>query len=215
MVSTISTVPKPIVYYDYVPVAIFAAMIAWVAADPDVNMVQAAMAAAALNVFGGWVDAKLAVSYVPWDLMLLIGSMLGVSRAITNSGLAEFIADGVKNAGFGPQTALFFVYAVTNIMTELTTNNAAAGLIFPIAVGVAEKLEVSYQPYVFGVMCAASASFMTPIGYQTNMMVWGPGGYKFLDFTKIGAPLSAIYMVCCCVLIPIIWPFDKGPMGFE
>mmetsp|Transcript_23543 Transcript_23543/g.56159 ORF Transcript_23543/g.56159 Transcript_23543/m.56159 type:complete len:821 (+) Transcript_23543:120-2582(+) len=215
MVTTLGHVPKRITLYDYVPVLIFAGMIAWVAADQSINMVQAAMAATALVVLGGWVDARKAVGLIPWDLLVLIASMLGISRALETSGLADFIAQGVQNAGLGPRGALFLVFAVTTTVTEILSNNAAAGLIFPIAITVAKRYGVSYMPFMIAIMCAASASFMTPIGYQTNMMVWGPGGYKFLDFTKIGAPLSAIYMVCCCVLIPIIWPFDKGPMGFE
>eukprot|EP00961_Rhodomonas_salina_P303300 3941185-Rhodomonas_salina.5 len=174
MVSTIGKVPKPITYYDYVPAAIFAAMIAWVAADDSINMVQGAMAAAALNVLGGWIDPKLAVSYVPWELLLLIGSMLGMSQAITTSGLAELVANAVKNSGVEPGGALFLIYAATTIMTELTTNNAAAGLIFPIAVEVAQKLGVSYMPFMISVMFAASASFLTPIGYQTNMVPYSP-----------------------------------------
>jgi len=198
MITRLGAVPPGIRLWDYIPVAIFAAMITWVALDDNVNMVQAAMAAAAFNIFGGWVDAKGAVSLVPWDLLLLIGSMLGLSHAIDESGLADMIGDAIKEAGIGAHASLFLVYGITNVLTELTTNNAAAGLIFPISVKMSSKIGVSYMPFFFCVMCAASASFMTPIGYQTNLMVWGPGGYKFTDFTKIGAPLS------------MVWPPDHG-----
>eukprot|EP00283_Hemiselmis_rufescens_P021007 CAMPEP_0173438824 /NCGR_PEP_ID=MMETSP1357-20121228/20619_1 /TAXON_ID=77926 /ORGANISM="Hemiselmis rufescens, Strain PCC563" /LENGTH=387 /DNA_ID=CAMNT_0014404145 /DNA_START=1 /DNA_END=1164 /DNA_ORIENTATION=- len=209
LVQTLGDTPRPVRLYDYFPLVVFLAMIIIIVTVEGMSMLQAAMSAAAFLVVGGWVDAKKATTYVPWDLMLLIGSMLGVSRSITESGLADTIGKGVKDAGMSPQATLFFLFAITQVMTEFTTNNAAAGLIFPIALSVAERLGVSWKPFLMCIMVAASASFITPIGYQTNMMVWAPGGYKFSDFSRIGVPLSTVFMVCVCLLIPTVWKFDE------
>jgi len=103
------------------------------------------MAAAAFLVMGGWVNAKKAVGYVHWDLLLLIGSMLGISRSLVNSGLAEMIGEGIKNSGLPPLGALFVVYCICICLTEVMTNNAAAGLVFPLALSIAKKM-VSNRP---------------------------------------------------------------------
>ena len=96
---------------------------------------------------------------------------------------------------------------LTSLFTELITNNAAAALVFPVAVGAAADLGVSPMPFVFCIMIAASASFATPIGYQTNLMVYGPGGYRFSDYLRIGVPLNLVIGVVAVGLAPLIWPF--------
>jgi di/tricarboxylate transporter len=96
---------------------------------------------------------------------------------------------------------------ITLIVTELITNNAAAALMFPFAMATAAKLNVSFMPFVIVVMMAASAGFATPIGYQTNLMVYGPGGYKFSDYLKIGIPLDLLVFAVTIALTPLIWPF--------
>ena len=154
--------------WDYVPLGIFLGMILW-CAIADVDMVQAAMAAAAILVMVGWIDSKTAASHVDWDLLLLIGSMLAFSRAMVTSGIANMIGNSIRDSGVSSLGALFLIYGVTTVITEIMTNNAAAGLLFPLAVAIAKKLEVSYKPYMFVVMGAASTSFLTPIGYQTNV----------------------------------------------
>jgi di/tricarboxylate transporter len=110
-------------------------------------------------------------------------------------------------AGDSPWLALAAVYVVTSLFTELVTNNAAAVLIFPIAAASAESLGVSPWPFVAVVMVAASASFATPIGYQTNLMVYGPGGYRFTDYLRLGSPLNVLLGVIAVLLAPFIWPF--------
>jgi di/tricarboxylate transporter len=99
------------------------------------------------------------------------------------------------------------VYAVTTVFTEIITNNAAAILIFPIALASAQKLGVNLMPFVVAIMVAASASFATPLGYQTNLMVYGPGGYRFTDYTRIGLPLNILMGVVTVFLAPLVWPF--------
>lgn len=109
--------------------------------------------------------------------------------------------------GMSPWLALALVYLMTVLFTEVITNNAAAVLMFPIAMAVSEQLGVSYMPFVIAVMFAASASFMTPLGYQTNLMVYGPGRYRFTDYLKIGAPLSLLVACTSITLIPLVWGF--------
>ena len=97
--------------------------------------------------------------------------------------------------------------ASTLIVTELITNNAAAALMFPFAMATAKGLDVNYMPFVIVVMMAASAGFATPIGYQTNLMVYGPGGYRFSDYVKIGVPLDLLVWIITVALAPLVWPF--------
>lgn len=103
--------------------------------------------------------------------------------------------------------ALAVVYGVTMLFTEMITNNAAAVLTFPIAVAAADDLGVSYMPFVIAVMVAASASFATPLGYQTNLMVYGPGGYRYTDYLRIGLPLNVITWAITVTVAPLVWPF--------
>jgi di/tricarboxylate transporter len=103
--------------------------------------------------------------------------------------------------------SLAVIYAITLIVTELITNNAAAALMFPFAMATARNLDVNYIPFVIAVMMAASAGFATPIGYQTNLMVYGPGGYRFSDYVKIGVPLDILIGVITVLIAPLVWPF--------
>jgi len=208
MITGIGELPKKSTIWQTLPLFVFLGMIVSAAAA-NIDMVQAGMAAAAVLVMGGWVNANKAHEYVQWDLLLLIGSMLGMSHALISSGLAAMFAQGVQSMGLGGTGLFFLIYAICSMMTNVLTNNAAAGLMFPLALTIAQTLNVSYKPFMFVVMAGSSASFLTPIGYQTNMMVWGPGGYKFTDFTKFGAPLQAIHMVVCCLLVGLVWPIDE------
>jgi di/tricarboxylate transporter len=110
-------------------------------------------------------------------------------------------------AGSNPFIALAVVYGITTLLTEMITNNAAAALMFPVALSVSEGLGVNYMPFIIAIMIAASASFSTPIGYQTNLMVYGPGGYKFSDFMRIGIPLNLLFWVITVCLAPRIYGF--------
>ena len=109
--------------------------------------------------------------------------------------------------GENPWLSLVALYGVTLIVTELITNNAAAALMFPFALSTSDNLGCSPLPFVIAVMMAASAGFATPIGYQTNLMVYGPGGYRFSDYLKIGIPLDLLIWAVTVALTPLIWPF--------
>lgn len=127
---------------------------------------------------------------------------------MTKTGAAEWIAGGLL--GFGdltPWVTLAIIYVLTAAFTEVITNNAAAVLMFPIALAVSEQLGVQFLPFAIAVMFAASASFVTPLGYQTNLMVYGPGRYRFGDYVRIGLPLSALVGLTAIILIPQVWSF--------
>jgi di/tricarboxylate transporter len=127
---------------------------------------------------------------------------------MTKTGAAEAIANQLfLSSDWSPWVMLGIVYLLTVAFTEMITNNAAAILMFPIAIAVADKMDVNYLPFVIAVMFAASASFITPLGYQTNLMVMGPGGYHSRDYMKIGLPMSLITAACSISLIPLIWHF--------
>src|SRR5699024_11036395 len=127
--------------------------------------------------------------------------------AMTESGLAQYIAGGLTALAtpFGILGVLFIVYLVTNCFTEVITNSAAAVLMFPIALEVADAMNSEYMGLIITVAIAASASFMTPICYQTNLIVYGPGGYKFSDYIKVGAQLALITMFIACFIIYFVW----------
>ena len=147
------------------------------------------------------------VTSVQFDVILLIGSAFGVGKAITNSGLASFAAEHIVDFAkpLGLIALLTALYIITNIFTELITNSAAAVIMYPIAIEVAEMMNVHYLGMVIAVTIAASSSFITPIGYQTNLIVYGPGGYKFTDYIKVGVPLSIITMIISVITIYFLW----------
>ncbi|MFV0332529.1 MAG: SLC13 family permease [Tropicimonas sp.] len=164
--------------------------------------------AVALVLVTRCIDAEEAFSFVEGRLLALIFSMLAVGAALEASGAVELI---VRTAAPGlmvlpPFMVVWAVYLLTSILTELVSNNAVAVVVTPIAIGLAHALGYDPRPLVIAVMIAASASFATPIGYQTNMMVYGPGGYRFADFLKVGIPLNLTMGVLASALIPLIWP---------
>ena len=139
---------------------------------------------------------------------LRIAASFALGNALEKSGLAHTVGHGlISLAGNSPWISLALVYLVTILFTELITNNAAAVLVFPIAMSTARDLGVNFMPFAVVIMMAASASFATPIGYQTNLMVYGPGGYHFTDYMKIGIPLGILVGVTVIGLTPLCWPF--------
>jgi di/tricarboxylate transporter len=187
--------------------AILGGMVA-LAATEITSMLEAALIAAALMIVTGCTTASSARSSIDWSVLIVIGAALGIGQALETSGAAGAIASSMIGwIGDNPWLALIGVYAVTNAFTEVLTNNAAAVLVFPIAASVAESLGVSLWPFVFVIMMAASAGFATPIGYQTNLMVFGPGGYRFSDYVRVGLPLNVIIGFVTVLLAPLIWPF--------
>ncbi|PZX10458.1 SLC13 family permease [Celeribacter halophilus] len=154
------------------------------------------------------IDAEEAFSFVEGRLLALIFAMLAVGAALDASGAVELIVTAVAPVldGLPVFFVVWAIFLMTSILTELVSNNAVAVVITPIAIGLAETMGLDPRGLVVAVMIAASASFATPIGYQTNTMVYGPGGYKFTDYMKIGIPLNLSIGLLSAALIPILWP---------
>lgn len=146
---------------------------------------------------------------INWDVLITIACAIGVSRALQNSGAADFIARSTINLskGFGPLGVMAAIFIITNVFTEIITNNAAAAITFPIAYAAAIQLGVDPRPFFITICIAASASFSTPIGYQTNLIVQSIGNYKFSDYWKIGLPLNILALIISLLVIPRFWPF--------
>ena len=145
----------------------------------------------------------------PFELIVVVGGALGLSQAMFAVGLADMLAGGLNFAigDMGPMAALIVVYLVTWLVTELVTNNAAAALMFPIAYAASEALGVSPYPFFMALAFGASASFLSPYGYQTNLMVYSAGNYQVKDYLKAGLPVLIGYSVVALVMIPIVFPF--------
>lgn len=150
--------------------------------------------------------------FFSWDVLITIACAFAISAAMTKSGFADFVAgyiisltDAVDGSTYGVYVILAALFFITNIFTELITNNAAAALAFPLALAVSEKLGMNPMPFVVCVCFAASSSFSTPIGYQTNLIVQGVGGYKFKDFIKVGLPMNLIVFMVSVLLIPLFY----------
>lgn len=190
-----------------VALAILIAMVAVVALGL-LDMLSAAFLAAGAMLLTRCCSEATARRSVDWSLVLAIGASFGLGRALEDTGAAAALAHALlAPAAASPWLALVLVYGMTTALSALVTNNAAAIIVFPIALATAAELQVSPMPFVVAVMIAASASFATPLGYQTNLMVYGPGGYRFSDFLKMGIPMSVLLWAVTCLLAPVIWPF--------
>ncbi|MBK1734184.1 SLC13 family permease [Halorhodospira abdelmalekii] len=172
------------------------------------SMLEGALLAGAAMIVGRCMTANTARHAVDWSVILTIAAAFGIGAAMEQSGLAHSIAGALLGlAGNSPWLNLAVIYFITALFTALITNNAAALLMLPIAASVAGDLGASLIPFAVAIMMAASASFATPMGYQTNLMVYGPGGYHFVDYLRAGLPLNIVTGVLALVLIPWIWGF--------
>ncbi|KAB2910056.1 MAG: SLC13 family permease [Dechloromonas sp.] len=167
-----------------------------------------AMIGAAIVVATGCIRADEAYKSIEWPILILIFGMLAISIAMRNSGLAELLARQlvVLGDGLSPWLMLSLVILITSLATEFISNNAIAVLFTPVVIGVAQQLGVDPRPFVVGVMFAASCSFATPIGYQTNTLVYSAGNYRFGDFARLGIPMNIITWLLASLLIPLFWP---------
>jgi di/tricarboxylate transporter len=174
-----------------------------------IDMLYLAACVATIMFWTKVVASKNYTSAVNWDVLITIACSFGISRGVQNSGLADNLASSFINTArdIGPVTVLACVYLITNLFTEIITNNAAAAIMFPISLSASHQMHVNPLPFCVAICIAASASFSTPIGYQTNLIVQGIGEYKFKDFLKIGLPLNLIIMILSIILIPIFWSF--------
>lgn len=178
-----------------------------------VPIVAASIMAVAIFLATGVLTPKDAYRAIEWRILILIYGMLGLSQALETTGIVGHTADGLYHICqlspdyWRPFIALALVYATTSVLTEILSNNATALLITPVALALAAAMEIDPRPLIIAVVVAASASFATPIGYQTNTYVYGVGGYRFSDFCRIGIPMNIVYFVATVAIIPVIWPF--------
>ncbi|GAA5481224.1 SLC13 family permease [Haloferula sargassicola] len=181
----------------------------WIGLDLNLDTFSAAFIAALFVLLTKCLRPREAYEAVDWKILLLIIGMLVLGTAMEKTGAARTLAELVatKLEPLGPWGILCGIYLLASIMTEMVSNNAVAVVLAPIAIRIAEAVDVSPTPFLVAVMFGASASFATPIGYQTNTYVFGAGGYKFKDFVKVGLPLNLTLWVVASVAIPLIWPF--------
>lgn len=172
------------------------------------TMLEAAALAAAAMLLTRCCSEETALHSIDWPLLLTIGAAFGLGEALETTGLANGVANQLLALAAGdPWVSLIIVYGTTALLTEFVTNNAAAIIVVPIALSTAERLGVNHVPFAAAVMVAASSSFATPIGYQTNLMVFGPGGYRFGDFLRLGIPLSLALWALTSTLAPLVYGF--------
>jgi di/tricarboxylate transporter len=169
---------------------------------------QAMLIGAVLMVLLGVLTMDEAYKSIQWKSVFLIAGMLPMGIAMQNTGTAAYIAEKITEVvgGWGDVAVLMGIFLMTALITEVMSNAAATVLITPIAIDAARNLEVNPQPFVMAVVIAAATSFLMPIGHQANVLVFGPGGYKFADYTKVGVWLNVIIFIIVALTLPIIWP---------
>ncbi|MCP5144366.1 MAG: SLC13 family permease [Gammaproteobacteria bacterium] len=174
----------------------------------EFGTLHAAMLAAGLMLGTRCCSATSARRMVDWQVLIVIAATIGIGKALAVTGLAELVAHTmVSVGGHHPMMQLALIYLVTMMFTELLSNNTSAVLLFPIALATAGELGVNYMPFIVAMTIAASCGFATPVGYQTNLMVYGPGGYRFADFLRFGGPLNLVVAAVTITLTPIMFPF--------
>lgn len=185
--------------------------VSWI---PEIPIHYAALVGALALLWMKIISPREAYASVDWQVLLMLYGLLGLGLAMQNTGTAKFLSGEIVELtarfvapDYLPIVLLWTVFLLTLLLTEVLSNNATAVMMVPIVVTLAHELNVDSRPFVMGVTVAASTAFALPMGYQTHMMVFGPGGYKFVDFLRVGIPLNIICWVIACTLIPFIWPF--------
>jgi di/tricarboxylate transporter len=183
-------------------------------AIPSIPIHYAALVGALALLWSGILTPREAYESVDWQVLLMLYGLLGLGMAMQGTGTAEWLARGLVGiaetfvaSSILPYVMLCVVILFTLTLTEVLSNNATAVMMVPIVVRLAAELHVDSRPFIMGITVAASAAFALPMGYQTHMMVYGPGGYRFADFIRIGVPLNVICLVIACTVIPLVWPF--------
>lgn len=183
------------------------------AATGLVDILAAALVGAFLLLVTKHISTREAYTAINWPVIVFIAAFIPFGTAMETSGAASLVGESVTSLAsvfsesLAPYVLLSSLYLITAIITSVVSNNAAAIVLTPIAIAAANNMGIDSRPLIFTICYAASASFMTPIGYQTNLMVYGPGKYQFMDYVKAGAPLNLIFWVIASVMAPIFWPF--------
>ncbi len=170
------------------------------------SMMKAALLAALFLVAGKAVNLQEVKSYIPFHVLLLVAGAFGIGAAISETGVADYLANVIVQLapGLNKIGLVLLIYLVTNLLTELITNSAAAVIMFPVALSLAQQTDTDPMAFILALTVAASAGFSTPIGYQTHLLVYGPGGYKFTDFLKVGLPLNLLFMLATVIMLYVI-----------
>lgn len=172
------------------------------------SMLQAVILACGFMIVGRVIRYSVGIDAIDWKVMIAIACSLGIGSALKTTGVADLVATRLLDfASTHLMLTMLFTYLLTWILTEMITNNAAAVLVFPIALSITQSIGVDFIPFAIVIIMAASASFSTPLGYQTNLMIYGPGGYRYTDYLKIGLPLNLIVALIALSLIPFFWDF--------
>jgi di/tricarboxylate transporter len=184
-------------------------LVVLLAATGTMSILKAAILGVVGLLVARGVTMPQAYKAIDWTVIFLLAAILPLGVAMEKHGLAAILGQAIADAGrpLGPIMVVALIILATSLMTEVISNNSAAVLMVPVAFSAAAGLGVDPKPLLMGVTFAASMSFMTPIGYQTNTMVFGPGGYRFTDFTRFGLPMSVIGWTIASLLIPLFWPF--------
>jgi di/tricarboxylate transporter len=172
-------------------------------------LIVAAIIGAAGIIIGRCLTLEEAYEAIDWKIIFLLGGIIPLGLALEQNGAALWLADSILEPliQFGPIVALAAIYLITAIMTETLSNIATAVVMAPIAISLAIAMNIDPRPFLIAITFAASTSFATPVGYQTNTMIYSVGGYRFRDFAKVGGPLNLIFLGLAVLLIPLIWPF--------
>ncbi|MFQ6608578.1 MAG: SLC13 family permease [Fidelibacterota bacterium] len=184
-----------------------------ISASGIVNILPAALVGLIILLLLKSISIQEVYSSINWSVIILVAAFIPVGAAVESTGTASIIAKGIADLGLvfrndvTPYVSLSMIFLVSTLLTSFISNNAAAIVLVPIALAIAELLGVSARPFVFAICFGTSTSFMTPMGYQTNLMVYGPGRYKFNDFIKAGTPLTLIFWMIASIFIPLFWPF--------
>lgn len=171
-------------------------------------LLSAAIGVAVL-ILSGTLKPEEAYKAIEWKVLFMLAGVLSMGVALEKTGAADLLSDFITNhmGGYGPQAVLSFFFAISFLLTNVMSNNATAALLAPIAIVSAESMGVSTRPFLMAITFAASLSFMTPVGYQTNTMIFAPGNYKFRDYLKVGTPLNIILWILATLMLPKIYPF--------
>jgi di/tricarboxylate transporter len=181
---------------------------------PSIPIHYCAMVGALILLWLKVMTPREAYASIDWQVLLMLYGLLGLGMAMQNTGTAEWLArsmvelaENMVSREMMPMVMLWLIFLLTLCLTEVLSNNATAVMMVPIAISLAAELGISARPFIIACTIGASCAFALPMGYQTHMMIYGPGGYRFSDFLRVGIPLNVICWITACSLIPLIWPF--------
>ncbi|MDX5482318.1 MAG: anion permease, partial [Hymenobacteraceae bacterium] len=199
---------SPYNYSKIVPAIIISVGVVLSAASGMMPIALSALAGVVLLILFRCIEVKEVYKAIDWKVVFMLAGLLSMGAALEKTGaarlLAEYLVAGVGD--YGPKVLLSVFFFITFMATNFMSNNATAALLAPIAIVAAQEMGVSVRPFIMAVAYAASLSFMTPMGYQTNTMIYGPGNYRFSDYLKVGTPLNLLFWALASLIIPMFFP---------